>query len=153
MAGRNPVQTVGNSVYTLTHALLNGGAPINIVGLKLEANYFKAKQVVDNSKMVLLVDGNAITLTNNARATRFTMMAVDTGGSIADGNLVACCRALQGLGDSIGGTFRVATLINGLTAAITFLTVTFATGDLLNLAGNDVPDYSMEFNSADWLQG
>ena len=153
MAGRNPVQTVGNSTYTFTHQLLNNGAPINIVGLKLEAQYFKAKQVVENSKMVLLVDGSAITLTNNARATRFTMMAVDTGGGVADGNLIECIRTLQGLGDSFGGTFRVATLINGTTNAITFLTVTFATGDLLNLAGNDIPDYTIEFNSADWQKG
>ena len=54
---RNSVQSVGNSTYSFTHPLINNGVAINLSGIKLEAQYFKARQMVDNSKVVLLVDG------------------------------------------------------------------------------------------------
>jgi len=150
MAGRNTVQSVGNSTYTLTHALINSGQAVNIQGIKLDTQYLKARQMVDNSKVVLLVAGNAITLTNTARAGRFTLTVVDNGDTAENGNLVAIARQLQQLGDSVGGQLRVATLINGVTNAITLTGITLAVFDLILLAGNDVPEYPVEFNYQDW---
>lgn len=147
---RNTVQSVGNSTYTLTHPLLNGGQPINWVGIKLDIEFLTAKQQVDTSKVVLLVDGSAITLTNTAKAGMLTVNAVDTGGTVADGNPVACARELQQVGDSLGGQLRVATLINGVVNAITLLGFTLKTFDLLRLAGNDIPTYPIEWNYQDW---
>lgn len=147
---RNTVQSVGNSTYTLTHALINSGQAVNITGIKLETQYLKARQQVDNSKVVLLVDGSAITLTNTARAGQVTINVVDNGDTVANGNLVAAARELQQVGDSLGGQLRVATLINGVVNAITLLGVTLKVFDLLVLAGNDVPEYPIELNYQDW---
>lgn len=151
MAGRNSVQSVGNSTYSFTHPLINGGVSVNISGIKLESEYLKARQIVDNSKVVLLVDGSAITLTNTARAGMFTMNVADTGLAITDGNLVEIARTLQQTGDSNGGSLRVATSFNGATKAITLIGVTLKVFDLIILAGNDVPTYPVEFNYQDWL--
>ena len=85
---RNTVQSVGNSTYTLTHPLLNSGQAVNVTGIKLETQYLKARQQVDNSKVVLLVDGSAITLTNVARSGQVTLNVVDNGDTVANGNLV-----------------------------------------------------------------
>jgi hypothetical protein len=148
--GRNTIIAVGNSTQTLTHGLLNGGQAVNVVGVKLESNFFKACQMVDSSKITLLIDGSAITLTNTARAGMFTTITVDTGGTVADGNLVECARQLNLLGDSIGGEYRVAVVYNGIVKAITLLGVTYKIGDLLSLAGNDVPEYPIEWNFQDW---
>jgi hypothetical protein len=147
---RNSVQSVGNSTYTFTHPLVNGGQPVNIVGIKLDAEYLSAKQQVDTSKVTLLVDGSAITLTNVARAGMVTISAADTGGTVADGNMVAIARELQQIGDSLGGQLRVATTINGIVNAITLLFMTLKTFDLIKLAGNDIPTYPVEWNYQDW---
>ncbi len=148
---RNSVQSVGNSTYSFTHPLINGGVAINLTGIKLEAQYFKARQMVDNSKVVLLVDGSAITLTNTARAGSFTITAVHGGNVVTDGDIVLIARQLQLLGDSLGGQLRVATAINGQTDAVTLVGVTLKVFDLLLLAGNDIPEYPVEFNYQDWL--
>lgn len=153
MAGRNSVQSVGNSTYSWTHPVINGGVSINIAGIKLEAQYFKARQIVDNSKVTLLVDGSAITLTNVVQAGMFTMAVVDTGLAVTDGNLVEIARTLQQLGDSQGGILRVATSYNGQTNAITFIGVTLKVFDTLLLAGNDIPEYPCEFNYQGWFRG
>lgn len=147
---RNTVQSVGNSTYTFTHPLVNGGQAINVVGIKLEAQYLKARQMVDNSKVVLLVDGSAITLTNTARAGQFTLSVVDNGDTAANGNFVAIARELQQIGDSLGGELRVATTINGIVNAITLMGITLKVFDLLLLAGNDIPEYPIEYNYQDW---
>lgn len=152
MAGRNSIQGVGNSTYSFTHLLINGGTSINIAGIKLEAQYFKARQMLDNSKVVLLVDGSAITLTNLVQAGSFTLTVVDNGLAITDGNLVEIARTLQQLGDSIGGQLRVATTYNGEPNAITFRGVTLKVFDTLLLAGNDVPEYPIEFNYQGWAR-
>src|SRR5512135_1656052 len=100
MAGnRNSVQTVGNSTYSFQHPLINGGVAVNVTGIKLESNYFKARQMVDNSKTVLLVNGGAITLTNNNKAGSFTINCVHGGNSVTDGDMVLIARQLQALGD------------------------------------------------------
>lgn len=149
--GRNSVQSVGNSTYSFQHPLINGGVAVNLTGIKLDVQFFKARQMVDNSKVVLLVDGSAITLTNTARAGTFTITAVHGGQTISDGDVVLIARQLQLLGDSVGGQLRVATQINGVTDALTFLGVTLKVFDLLLLAGNDVPEYPVDFNYQDWV--
>lgn len=150
MAGRNSIQSVGQSTYSFTHPLINSGVSVNLAGIKLEAQYFKARQMVDNSKVTLLVDGSAITLTNTAQAGMFTMSVVDTGLPITNGNLVAIARSLQQTGDSNGGLLRVATSFNGTVVAITFIGVTLKVFDTLLLAGNDIPEYPIEFNYQGW---
>jgi hypothetical protein len=45
----------------------------------------------------------------------------------------------------------VATSINGQTDAVTLVGVTLKVFDLLLLAGNDIPEYPVEFNYQDWL--
>lgn len=150
MAGRNTVQSVGNFTASWTHPQTNGGQPVNLQGFKLDGEFFKATQIVDNSKMVLLVNGGAITLTNNNRATIFTLTCVDNGDTAENGNIVAIARELQTLGDSTGGELRLAWLTDGTTRAITLSFVTLKTFDLLILMGNDVPGYPVQFNSQDW---
>lgn len=147
--GRNSVQAVGNSTYTYQHPLINGGVPVNLINFKLEMEYINAKMLVPNSKVVLLVDGSAITLTNTARAGEVTTSCADAGG-IPDGNPVAIARELQQLGDSVGGSLRIAQLRDGVVFALTLLFVTFKTGPLLTIAGNDIPTYPLEWCFQDW---
>lgn len=146
---RNTVQSVGNSTYSFSHALINGGVSVNLTGIKLEGTYFKARQIVDNSKMVPLVDGSVSTLTNTIRAGVATITVINQNLDIASGDLVAIARALQLLGDSIGGQLRVATTVNGQTKARTYFGMTLKVFDDNMLAGNDLPEYPIEFNYQD----
>ncbi len=142
----NTVQSVGNSTYTFTHPLLNGGSAISIAGVKLETEYFTSEQALSNSKVIPLLNGGAATLTNTVRAGKLTFKAIELDGQISSGDLIAVGKTLQAIGDSIGGVLRITTQINGATVAVSFL---FCTVDMVPpkiLAGNDIPEYTVTFN-------
>lgn len=147
---KNSIIAVGNSTYTLTHPLINGGNPVNLTGIRLDVEYLVARQQIESSKVVLMIDGSAVTLTNTALAGMLTITCTDTGLLITDGNIIAIIKSLLQSGDSVGGQLRVSTSTNGLVSAITFIGLTFKIGDILRLAGNDVPNYPVEFNYQGW---
>lgn len=147
---KNSIRAVGNSTYTLTHSLVNGGNPVNLTGIRLDVEYLVARQQIDSSKVVLMIDGSAVTITNTALAGMLTITCTDTGLDIADGNIIAIIKSLLQSGDSVGGQIRVATTTNGVVQAITLLGVTFKIGDIIRLAGNDVPNYPVEWNYQGW---
>ena len=105
---------------------------------------------MDNSKVIPLVGGGAATLTNSVRAGAFTLTCLHQGTEVTDGDMIVIARQLQELGDSKGGQFRVATYINGVIDAITYLYCTLKVFDSLLLAGNDLPEYPVEFNYQDY---
>jgi hypothetical protein len=65
MAGNHTVIAAGQFTVTLIHPLWNNGTPTTIGGFKLEGQMEQDQQLMDNSKVIALANGNTITITNN----------------------------------------------------------------------------------------
>jgi hypothetical protein len=158
MAGVNSIQTVGDFVATFSHAKVlsdaSGNAvPIPLHGFKLEDTFTSSAQAVENSKLVPLVDGGTVQLTNPIRAGRLTINAIRTVSAAsavtaASGDIIVIANALQadGMADSVGGTIKFTYGFNGAQESITFNAVTLVSCPPLTLAGNDLPVYPVVFN-------
>lgn len=144
------VQSVGNFSAVLVHPLVLDGVALNLRGFKLDSQFLDTVQLIENSKIISLVDGGTITLTNANKAGSITFNCSSTSGRVADGDVVAVGRFLRTQGDSVGGLLRIAYSIGGNVTVINFLAVTIKTTPPLKLAGNDIPDYAVEFNYADF---
>lgn len=136
----------GQFTASLTHPLINGGVPTTIAGFKLEGQMVQAQQAMDSSKIVALANGNTITITNNNDAGTLTFNVTKTE---SEGDLVKISKYLRKAGDSVGGTFRITQEINGVTASDTFYKCTVKTCQILNVQGNDAPDYQVVWNYAE----
>lgn len=144
------VQSVGDFTISFVHPLVAGGANITFTGFKLEGNIIDADQMLDNSKVVLLIDG-AISITNSARAGTIKLTCVKTSDDPNKGDVTAIANILSSAGDSQGGTMRVSFGLNGVPIARSFIGATLKRCKPLVVDGNDVPDYGIEFNYQDWL--
>ncbi len=149
------VQSVGNFTATFRHPLILSNAAISLKGFKLEDTFVTSAQQMDNSKLVPLVDGGTVTLTNSMRAGRVTINALRVTNSITDpttGDLPLIAMTLQGLSDNVGGTlvFSYPVTLNGtdVTQTITFHYVTVVTVPPLIMAGNDIIVYPVVLNYA-----
>lgn len=138
--------SAGSFTATLTHPLINGGNPTSIAGFKLEGQMVQAQQAMDSAKIVALAGGNTITITNNNDAGTLTFNVTETE---AEGDLVKISKYLRKAGDSVGGTFRITREINGVTKSDTFYKCTVKTCQILNIQGNDAPDYQVVWNYAE----
>jgi hypothetical protein len=165
--GTNTVQTVGNFVPTFSHPHILGGTPITLKGFKLEDVFIHTEQLMDNSKMVPLVDGGVCTITNAMLAGKITINALRvgnpaTGGFSGDtffdlsGDLILIANFLQALGDNLGG---ILTISYGMGIAgsssdmkLVFNTVTVARCPPAILAGNDLPVYPVVLNYASYVR-
>ena len=67
----------GQFAVTLTHPLWNGGTPTTIGGFKLEGQMVQDQQLMDNSKVIALANGNTITITNNNKSGSLTFNVTD----------------------------------------------------------------------------
>lgn len=148
--GQHNVQGLGDFTATLVHPNVAAGASISLKGFKVEAMMLDGAQLLDNSKVIALVNGDTVTLTNTIRAGTLTWTCVPTSFDPATGDIVAISQLLQQIGDNVGGTLRVTFGLNGATFAITFTGVTVKKVPPVKLAGNDVPDYSVEWNYGDF---
>lgn len=144
------VQTVGDFTITAIHPLVLGGVPLSLKGFKLEGDIFDTAQTLDNSKLVPLLDGSTITITNTNRSGVITIHCCKQTGDLLQGDITEFANFLQSVGDAQGGTLRVSYSFNGKLYATTFMAVTVKTAPPLKIAGNDVPDYSIEFNYGEW---
>lgn len=144
------VQSVGNFSAVFVHPLILQGVALNLRGFKLDSQFLDTVQLIENSKIISLVDGSTITLTNANKAGTITFNCSSTSGRVEDGDVVAVGRFLRTQGDSVGGLLRISYQINGQTTVINFLAVTVKSTPPLKLSGNDIPDYAVEFNHADF---
>ena len=165
--GTNMVQTVGNFLATFSHLLISSGAIISLKGFKLEDVFIHTDQLMDNSKLIPLVDGGTVTITNSMLAGRVTINALRVGNpasggfigtSFSDlsGDLILIANFLQALGDSTGGTLTLSWGIGiagqQATAKIAFSGVTVARCPPAIIAGNDLPVYPVVLNYASYLR-
>jgi len=136
----------GQFTATLTHPMWDDGTPTTIAGFKLEGQMVQAQQAMDSAKIVTLANGNTITITNNSDSGTLTFSVTRTD---AKGDLVSIAKYLRKAGDSVGGTFRITQDINGTTSGTTFYKCTVKTCQILNIQGNDAPDYQVVWNYAE----
>lgn len=152
--GANPyvsqVQSVGDFSLVWTHPLLNGGNGVGLVGFKVAGDVLDSDQEMDNSRVVVLIGGVAVTLTNAVRAGTLRLTAVKTTGVVAAGDVVAACQQLQQSGDNQGGQLRASWSQNGQLQSRTFLGVTVKRCKPLHIMGNDVGEYDVQLAYQDW---
>ena len=145
--------SVGDFSLALTHALINAGASISLVGFKVEASIIDADQQVDNSKVVPLVGQVVVIITNTIRAGTLRFSAVRTTGDPSLGDVVAVSQFLQSVGDNIGGTLRCSWSQNGKIQSVTFMNVTVKRCKAIHIMGNDVAEYDVQWSYGDWVVG
>ena len=154
MATHN-VQSVSNNDLSLilSHPVLAAAgfaADIALTGFKLEGQFLSSEQLLDNSKVVPLLSGDTISITNTNRSGTLTFNCTRASGSIEKGDIVAVANKLQELGDNEGGTLTVSYGFNWAVFKVTFYSVTVRSAPPLLMAGNDVPDYSVKLNYGDY---
>jgi hypothetical protein len=161
----NTVQTVGQFTAVFAHSSLwaNNGS-VNLKGFKLEDVFIHTDQLLDNSKMIPLVDGGVAVITNAMVAGRLTINTLRTSSCTnpisssntfndpLGGDLVIIANYLQMLGDSIGGTLTLKYYVNNALITVAFQNVTVARCPPLILAGNDLPVYPVVLNYTYFLR-
>jgi uncharacterized protein YunC (DUF1805 family) len=155
MANKNQsqVQSVGDFSAVFTHPLIAGGAAVSLVGFKVEGSIVDSDQLIDNSKVVALIGGLSVIITNNIKSGTLRWTGVRTSGDPAQGDLVAISQYLQDVGDNVGGNLRVSWGQNGVTKYVNFTPITVKRVKALVLAGNDVPDYAIEWEYGSFTTG
>lgn len=118
---KHTIIAAGQFTVTLTHPLWNGGTPTTIGGFKLEGQMVQDQQLMDNSKVIALANGNTITITNNNKSGSLTFNVTATNG---DDDMVKIAKFLKRVGDSVGGTIRITQEINGATSGDTYSSCT-----------------------------
>lgn len=159
---RQTIQAVGNFSAKYTSPVLktlveqddtytgidsNGG--IYLVGFKLESVIVSAQQQIDNAKVVPLVNGDSITLTNVCKAGTLSFNASRTAGGINDGDCVSVFDYVRSQGD-VGGKLELSWIMNGSEHKIVFTGVCVKNVPPLMLAGNDVPDYNVQLTYSNY---
>lgn len=141
------IVAAGQFTVTLTHPLYNDGTPTTIDGFRLEGQMVQAQQAMDSSKIVMLANGNTLTITNNNGAGSLTFNVVKTGNA---GDMVKIANAIKAAGDSQGGVIRITQQINGKTEGQTYKACTVRSCPPLNIQGNDAADYQVVWNYGEY---
>lgn len=141
------IVAAGQFTVTLTHPLYNDGTPTTIDGFRLEGQMVQAQQAMDSSKIVMLANGNTLTIINNNGAGSLTFNVVKTGNA---GDMVKIANKLKAAGDSQGGVIRITQQINGKTEGQTYKACTVRSCPPLNLQGNDAADYQVVWNYGEY---
>lgn len=142
------VIAAGQFTITLIHPLWKGGEPTTIGGFKLEGQMVQDQQLMDNSKIIALANGNTITITNNNRSGSLTFNVTATNG---DDDMVKIAKYLRSAGDSVGGTIRITQEINGKTDGDTYLSCTVKSLPNRIIQGNDAADYPVVWNYGEYI--
>lgn len=153
------VECVGNVSFLYEHSLLaqladedpkyagvkNG---VYLTGFKLESTLLRTEGAIDNAKLIPLLNGDTMTLTNACKAGTMSLAATRTAAGIAGGDLIAICDFIRTQGDNTGGTLTITWFLNGRTRSLRFMNVTVKRCPPLLLAGNDLPDYDVQLTYA-----
>lgn len=159
---KQTIQAVGNFTAKYTSGVLKTLAAsdkdaypniingtVYLTGFKLESVLCTADQQIDNAKVVPLINGDSITLTNICKAGTLSFNASRTAGSLNDGDCVSVFDYVRSQGDT-GGALELSWLMNGAIHHIIFSGVCVKRVPPLNLAGNDVPDYNVQLTYANY---
>lgn len=159
---KQSIQAVGNFSAKYTSPVLrtlktndtqytgiDSNGSIYLVGFKLESVIVSASQQIDNSKVIPLVNGDSITLTNICKAGVLAFNASRTAGGLNDGDCVSVFDYVRSQGD-VGGTLELSWLMNGATHKMIFSGVCVKNVPPLTLAGNDVPDYNVQLTYSNY---
>lgn len=140
------VQAVGDVTITYTRIGTNGNSPISLQGYKLASQFLNAEQIVDNSIVIPILGGGSVQLTNTNLSGTLTFNCTRVSSKLTDGDIVTIAQAQQSAADSDGATIEVSFGFNGSTFMITFYKCTVKRCPPIILAGNDAPDYSVQYN-------
>ena len=159
---KQTIQAVGNFTAKYTSGVLKTLAAsakddypniingtVYLTGFKLESVLCTADQQIDNAKVVPLINGDSITLTNICKAGTLSFNASRTAGGLNDGDCVSIFDYVRSQGDT-GGALELSWLMNGAIHHIIFSGVCVKRVPPLNLAGNDVPDYNVQLTYANY---
>ena len=127
----------------------DGSGSVYLTGFKLESVLVSAEQQIDNSKVVPLVNGDSITLTNLCKAGTLSLTASRTAAGLAGGDAISVCDFVRSQGDD-GGTLEISWRMNGKDHKMIFSGVCVQRCPPLNMAGNDVPDYPISFTYSNY---
>jgi hypothetical protein len=139
------LQSVGDFSVVLLHPLVGAGAAISLVGFKVEGDVVDSDQVIDNAKVVPLIGGIVVMITNTIKAGVLRFTAVRSSGDPLLGDIIAISHLLQDIGDNVGGIVRFSWGQNGKIRSVTCTTVTVKRCKAIHIQGNDVADYGVEW--------
>lgn len=159
------VESVGRIQFLLKHPMLNTLATANsdaygaikdgvaLTGFKLDDVTIKTETLIDNAKLVPMLNGDTMTLTNSNKSGTISIACTRTAAGIAGGDLVAIADFIRSQGDCTGGTLVVSWLRNGAQKKIEFKSVCVKKCAPLQYAGNDLPSYDVQLTYATYADG
>ena len=128
------------------YAGLKGG--VYLTGFKLEDVAIRTAGMLQNAKLIPMLNGDTMTLTNSNKSGVMTIACTRTAAGVLGGDLVAIADFVRSQGDSIGGTLTVSWSRNGEDKQIVFKKVCVQDCPPLEYAGNDLPDYGVKLTYA-----
>lgn len=156
------VECVGRISFLLEHPILETLAKTNsaeygalsggvaLTGFKLEDVLIRTEGMIQNAKLIPLLNGDTMTLTNSHKAGIMTISCTRTAAGITGGDLVSIADFIRSQGDSSGGTLTVSWTRNGEAKRLVFDTVCVQDCPPLQYAGNDLPSYGVRLTYADY---
>lgn len=132
--------TISGVTYSGITKKSDGSGSVYLTGFKLESVIVSAEQQIDNSKVVPLVNGDSITLTNLCKAGTLSLTASRTAAGLNGGDAASVFDFVRSQGDD-GGTLEISWRMNSKDHKMIFSGVCVQRCPPLNLAGNDVPEY------------
>ena len=145
------IQSVGKISMLYKHQDLvdagyGGSGGIYLTGFKLDSSFLDDNQLMDNSKIIALLNGDTISLVNSNMSGTLKFSVVRTAAGIADGDVVKISQFLKQIGSSKGGTLIITYELLGILVTTTIYNTTVKNVPAIRLAGNDLPDYGVQWN-------
>lgn len=158
------VECVGRVSFFLEHPLLTALADANkdyealkngvyLTGFKLEDVLIRTEGMLQNAKLIPLLNGDTMTLTNSNKSGILTIACTRTAAGIVGGDLVSICDFIRSQGDSSGGQLTVSWTRSGKAKSLKFKTVCVQDCPPLQYAGNDLPSYGVRLTYATYHDG
>lgn len=160
------VECIGNVDIYLQHPLLYALAAqnadigktivngvVHLTGFKLESTFITADNLMDNAKIVPLLNGDTMTLVNTNCSGTVTIACTRTAAGIAGGDIIAVADFLRKQGDNYGGFLTVEWYLNGKKRKLVFSHAVVKRCQPIVLAGNDIPDHTVQFSYARMIDG
>ena len=157
------VESVGRIKFLFKHPLLEELAKVTdyagvkdgvyLTGFKLEDVAISTAGATQNAKLIPMLNGDTMTLTNAIKSGIMTIACTRTSAGITGGDLVAVADFIRSQGDSTGGTLTVSWERNGNSKSIDFKKVCVVDCPPLMYAGNDLPSYGVKLSYATYEDG
>ena len=125
---------------------LAGG--VYLTGFKLEDVAIRTAGMIANAKLIPMLNGDTMTLTNSNKSGTMSIACTRTAAGVSGGDLVAVADFIRSQGDSVGGTLTVSWTRNGEDKEIKFQKVCIQDCPPLQYAGNDLPSYDVKLTYA-----